>query len=262
MHAFYFGTGVRRLFGIYEPSRRVRSRSRAALLCYPWGAEYLHAHRSMRQLASLLADAGIDSLRFDYYATGDSAGDDAEGDLAGWRQDILTAAEELTSLAGATRMTLVGLRLGATLAAQASADLAKTIDGLVVWDPIAAGPAYIEELYAICRAQPIAIKEPLARPASLGGGYEILGFPLTGRIKGELEGLSLAAIARDIPCPVHAVMSGSESSCELVRTALTPVSSLTIQRIESPPIWIEDWSRNSGFVPVKILQQIVQSIAQ
>ncbi len=262
MHAFYFGSGSRRLFGIYEPARLVRSRSRAVLLCHPWGSEYLHAHKSMRQLAILLAEAGIDSLRFDYYSTGDSAGDDAEGDLAGWRQDILTAAEELTSLAGVTRVTLVGLRLGATLAAQASRDLGKAVDGLVLWDPIVEGSAYIEELHAVCRAQPIAIKEPVSRPASLGGGFEILGFPLTGRIHAELQGLSLAAIAQGIPCPVHTVVSGSETACEQVRAALSPVSPLTIEQIENRPIWFEDWPRNSGVVPARILQQIVQWVAQ
>jgi pimeloyl-ACP methyl ester carboxylesterase len=216
----------------------------------------------MRQLAILLAEAGIHSLRFDYYATGDSAGEDAEGDIAGWRQDILTAAEELTSLAGVTRITVVGLRLGATLAAQASADLARTIESLVLWDPITEGSGYIEELYAACRAQPIVIKEPVSRSTSYGGGFEILGFPLTTRIGRELEGLSLAAIARDIPCPVHAVVSGPELAVELSRAALKPVSSLAIEQIETPPIWFEDWPRNSGVVPVKILQQIVQWVAQ
>jgi pimeloyl-ACP methyl ester carboxylesterase len=262
MHPFYFGSGSRRLFGIYEPSRLSRPRPRAALLCHPWGSEYLHSHRSMRQLAVLLAEAGVHSLRFDYYATGDSAGEDGEGDLACWRQDILTAAEELTSLAGVPRIAVAGLRLGATLAAQASADLGKTIDNLVLWDPITEGAAYIEELRAACRAQPIAIKEPVPRPPSLGGGLEVLGFPLTARIRGELEGLSLAAITPGIPCPVHALVSGPEATLERTRAALAPASSPTIAHIETPAIWFEDWPRNSGVVPVKVLQQIVQWVAQ
>ena len=158
-------------------------------------------------------------------------------------------------------MTLVGLRLGGTLAAQASVDLAKAVDGLVLWDPVTDGAAYIDEMYAICRAQPIAIKDPVARPTSLGGGVEILGFPLTERIHGELGDLSLAAIARDISCPVHTVVSGPESACRLVSAALKDAPSREVQRMESLPIWLEDWPRNSGFVPVKILQQIVQWIA-
>lgn len=261
MHPFYFGSGRRRLFGIYEPSRLARSRSRAVLICHPWGAEYLHAHRSMKQLSGLLAAAGVDSLRFDYYGAGDSSGDDIDGDLSGWRQDIVTAAEEVMNLANTTRVTIVGLRLGATLAAQASIDLGQAASGLVLWDPIVDGQAYVDELYGTCRVQPLPIKEPVPRPANLGGGFEVLGFPLTGRMHTDLKGLFLPAIAEKIQCPVHAVVSGSEQASELARAALESIPALTVERIEALPVWLEDWPRNSGVVPVKILQQIVQWIA-
>ena len=261
MHAFFFGSGARRLFGVYEPSRLARSKPQAVLLCHPWGPEYLHAHKSMRQLAIRLAEAGVDSLRFDYYATGDSAGNDGDGDLAGWRKDILIAAEELTSLSGVTRVNLIGLRLGGALAAQATLDLRKKVDKLVLWDPITDGSAYMNELYSVCRAQPIAIKEPVARPASMGGGHEILGFPLTQRIQTELQALSLAEIVCEIPCQVRAVVSGLEASYEQTCAALASVPSAQVERMESLPIWFEDWPRNSGVVPAKTLQQIVQWIA-
>lgn len=211
----------------------------------------------MRQLANLLAEAGVDSLRFDYYATGDSAGDDHEADLASMRKDILLAAEELISLSEATRVTLVGLRLGATLAAQTSVDLGKIVDGLVLWDPITDGSDYIQELYAVCRAQPIAVKEPAPRQASEGGGVEILGFPLTERIHAELRKLSLGAVAHDIPCPLQVIISGPETDRQRVQDALASASLTAIERIEHRPIWLEDWPRNSGEVPAKILQQIV-----
>ena len=89
-------------------------------------------------------------LRFDYTATGDSAGDDAEGDLASWQQNILSAAEEL-----------IGLRLGATLAAQ---------EWSTFKDGRGSGPVGPDHArLGLCRgtlralaAQPIAIKEPVA----------------------------------------------------------------------------------------------------
>ena len=45
------------------------------MLCYPWGSEYIYAHRSLRLLAQRRAAAGIHTLRFDYFGTGDSDGD-------------------------------------------------------------------------------------------------------------------------------------------------------------------------------------------
>ena len=189
-------------------------------------------------------------------------GNDSEGDLTSRRQDILIAVEELTSLSGATRVTLVGLRLGATLAAQASRDLGKTIDGLVLWDPITDGSAYIQELYAMCRAQPVARKEPAPRPASAGGGVDILGFPLTERMHAELRDLSLGTIVQHVPCPLYAVTSGPPADFERVRAALGQVSPAAVERVENRPIWLEDWPRNTGEVPVKILQQIVPWVAR
>lgn len=261
MHAFFFGSGQRRLFGIYEPSRRARSRPAAALLCHPWGAEYLHAHKSMRVLANMLAEAGVDTLRFDYYATGDSGGADGDGDLAGWRQDVLTAAEELTSLSGAQRITVIGMRLGGALAMTAASDLGKQVERVVLWDPVVNGAHYIDQLFEECRQQPIDIKEPVPRPASKGGGHEVLGFPLTARLGEELSRLSLADVAARVKCPVQTVISGREADVDRAQASLAQTPQLTIDRIEHTPVWSENWPRTTGVVPVEILNRIVGWVA-
>ena len=108
------------MFGIYEPARRGPGR-RAVVLCHPWGAEHLHAYRSMRQLSATLTAAGLHTLRFDYFGTGDSAGEMTAATLDGWHADIRAAVQELLDTTGATRVGLVGLRLGATLAAKVAA---------------------------------------------------------------------------------------------------------------------------------------------
>ena len=118
MNPFFFGTAERRLFGIYEPAAVGTAGKRAAILCYPWGAEYLHAHRTLRQLALKLSSAGFHTLRFDFYGTGDSGGEPTDVDLAGWEADLETAIEELTEITGLSKVTLIGLRLGAVVAAE------------------------------------------------------------------------------------------------------------------------------------------------
>ena len=67
----------------------------------------------------MLAASGWDTLRFDYYGTGDSAGDLIEANLGGWEKDIEWAIEEARATSGANRVALIGLRLGANLAASA-----------------------------------------------------------------------------------------------------------------------------------------------
>ena len=158
MTPFYFGTGRQRLFGIYEPAVLTGRGKRGAVLCYPWGPEYVHAHRVMRQLAIRLASAGIHTLRFDFFGTGDSAGEMVDADLGTWEADIELAIEELLDIVGSARLTLIGLRLGATLAARVAARRPRDVDTLVLWDPILSGPDYLASLGATAAPAPLALR--------------------------------------------------------------------------------------------------------
>jgi predicted alpha/beta hydrolase len=67
-------------------------------------------------LSRQLAARGFNVLRFDYYGSGDSAGDDSEMRLSGSCEDIVAAIEELKDICDAKTVALIGLRLGASLA--------------------------------------------------------------------------------------------------------------------------------------------------
>jgi pimeloyl-ACP methyl ester carboxylesterase len=136
---FFLGTSQRRLFGIHTPAAGRTGRPRAAVLCQPWGDEYIYAHRSMRQLAVRLSLAGFHTLRFDYFGTGDSAGEEWETDVAGLQADVVTAMETLKDLAATEKVTLVGLRAGANVAAGTAAVSPGEIAALVLWDPLLTG---------------------------------------------------------------------------------------------------------------------------
>ena len=92
MVPYFFGAQERPLFGAYHPPLAARAREAGVVLCSPFGHEALHAHRAERHLAERLARVWFPALRFDYDATGDSAGDDrAGGRVAAWRASIVTA---------------------------------------------------------------------------------------------------------------------------------------------------------------------------
>lgn len=137
MTPFHFGSSERRLFGIYDPPRGETRGLRAAVLCHPSGNEHVHAYRTMRLLADRLSQSGFHVLRFDYYGTGDSGGDSHEADAAHYHSDALTAITELKDMSGAGTVSLIGLRLGANVAAEAAAANGHVVDSLVLWDPIA-----------------------------------------------------------------------------------------------------------------------------
>lgn len=249
MNPFYFGTGRRRLFGLYTPALTKGARSRAVVLCHPWGQEFLRAHRSIRQLANMLTAAGFDVLRFDYFGTGDSAGEMVDADLKGWENDIEMAIEELKDTMGAARVTLVGLRLGATLAASIAASRGSDVDSLVLWDPVVAGDEYLRELGATASRS--------------GGEQEILGFALSNDLERDLQAIDLHALTDSLPGRTLIIVTQPLASHAALGRALSErdAGALAIERIDGQPAWIEERNLGAGAVPVKVLQRIVQWIS-
>ena len=102
MTPMLFGPASRQLFGLFHaPERDARL---AVVICMPLGQEAVRGHRLFRVLADRLARAGVAVLRFDYHGSGDSPGEDTDGDLEGWRRDVCTAHEELRRRTGARRI--------------------------------------------------------------------------------------------------------------------------------------------------------------
>jgi pimeloyl-ACP methyl ester carboxylesterase len=263
MNPFYFGTDERRLFGVYEAARRSLAR-RAVVLCHPWGAEYIHAYRPMRQLAKMLTAEGIHALRFDYFGTGDSGGDTASGDLGGWETDIQSAIEELKDIAGTSRVSLIGLRLGASLAANVAIRQGAEVDSLVLWDPVVSGTEHLAELHHAARTGWLLPKPAMARSAAEGGGHEIKGFPLTERMAAALKRIDLVKLAPALPNRTLILVTQPMATHACLQRALDQRSSpLAIEYLMSPPGWIE-WPIDhplAGTVPIRTLQRIVEWLA-
>ncbi len=261
MTPLFFGSGARRLFGIYEPGRAGTQAPRAAVLCCPWGQEYIRAHRSMRQLAKMLAATGRDTLRFDYFGTGDSAGDMVEADLAGWESDIEAAMDEVRDTSGASRVALLGLRLGGTLAARVAVKRQKEVEALVLWDPVISGPQYLRELHAMEAS--IALARPREQASQSGDRHEILGFPLTRAMAAEMEALDLLSMVAGLPTRTLTLISCPSPSSDDFASALNgrPDNPPTIEHMSCPPAWLEDRDTGAGAIPVKTLQRIIQWLA-
>ncbi len=263
MNPYYFGTHDRRLFGIHEAAQRSLA-SRGVVLCHPWGNEYIHAYRAMRQLAKMLSASGIHTLRFDYFGTGESDGDTTIGDLNGWEADIQAAIQELKDTTESPTVSLVGLRLGATLAANVAVRAGAEVSSLVLWDPVVSGVEYLAEMQRAARTGWLRPRSAPARPAHRGRGHEIMGFPLTEPVAAALTRIDLAALAPALPQRTLVVVSEPLASHASFQRALDQRQPpLAIEHIDSPPGWIE-WPIDhpmAGTVPVKVLQRIVEWLA-
>ncbi len=155
------------------------------------GLEGVCARRTFAILADELAAAGILTLRFDYDGTGDSVGSDEDPDrVASWLDGVLQAVD-FVRRAGAPKVAVVGMRLGATLAAAAVSGEGQTpgapIDGLVLWDPCASGRAYL-------RAQRALHAFSLENGATDDGSVEAPGVVYSADTVAALDALDLASV--------------------------------------------------------------------
>ncbi|APA85045.1 alpha/beta fold hydrolase [Paraburkholderia sprentiae WSM5005] len=118
------------------------------VMCSPFGYDALCTYRGMRRLAERLAARGMPVLRFDYPATGDSAGDPSDAGLwRAWIDSVKQAVAQLRAATGVERVTVCGLRLGGMLAALAAQELGD-VHGLVLMSPVLSGKTYQRELRA------------------------------------------------------------------------------------------------------------------
>ena len=182
--ALYLGSGDEALFAWHHVAPRAIPRDCVAVLCAPIGPEYTRSHRTLRHLADRFAAAGIAAVRFDYQGCGDSAGEEDGPDrLGAWRRSIAAAVRHARRLSGCSRVCLVGIRLGATLAALEAEEVGA--DLVVLWNPVVKGRAYTRELQAIAMTAADG-----AGPAS-DDALESAGFRISGETLASLKEIDL-----------------------------------------------------------------------
>lgn len=199
MNFFHFGSGS--LLGSLAPAPAGAAFASAVVLCYPFGQEYMRAHRAYRQVATLASRMGGPVLRFDYFGTGDSPGEGVEVTLQRWVEDTRTAIVEARERSGLDRVRVAGLRLGGVAAALA-AEGRDDVERVVLWDPVIRGQAFLDEL--------------------AGGGvtsedttWWVNGFPLSERLRSEVGSVDLCQL--DLPAVTQVIQVISHRNDEFER---------------------------------------------
>lgn len=193
-HPLYFNAGGRQLFGWLHPAVGA-PRDAAVLICNPFGYEAICAYRSLRAFADVAAAAGMTAMRFDYSGTGDSEDADSNDDqLERWIEDVVAAVAELQRRSGARRVVLLGLRLGALLAALA-ARRSEAVQGLIAVAPAVNGRRHLRELRTFQAALGDTRKDAKSQDNEGDGSLEVSGFCLSAATVAHLGTIDLAASA-------------------------------------------------------------------
>ena len=250
MNPFFFGSSQQPLYGVYHPPKARVPRRTGVVLCYPLWQEYMRAHRAFRQLAMLLSKAGFPVLRFDYFATGDSGGAGEEGDVARWVADIGTAIDELKDMASVPKVSLVGLRVGAALAATAAVRRTD-LEQVLLWDPVVSGARFVEHVMARHGVESAA-------PGTIG----VDGFPLTDAMRRGLQSIDLMEAAAPGARELMVVVSEERDDYTGLRKRLEERRvKARYAHIPSAGNWDEIDKFGSALLPQQIIQGIVACLA-
>lgn len=169
-------------------------------MCASMGYEALCAHHSWRILAERLAAAGLPTLRFDYPGEGDSLGEiDDPALLASWREQIRACVAWMRETIGVREVTLVGLRLGASLAAEVGG-----VERLVQLAPVVKGQSYLRELKAMSRI--LATSGGAPERATDADEIALEGFVVTPGIGEQIKAIELTRLPAS-PAPRILVMA-------------------------------------------------------
>jgi pimeloyl-ACP methyl ester carboxylesterase len=227
------------------------ARKSAVVLCYPYGQEYFYAFRAYRTLAAGLARAGFHVFRFDYFGTGDSAGDMGEASIQRWIADIVAAVDETRGALGHSSVSLIGLRFGATLAALAATECLD-VDRLVLWQPVIQGSDYVADL------QGRHLEWLQKRMAWSRAPLPAEDSRFTQSLRKDLEDINLCSLAKR-PAR-HVLIVNQDENREYIRLGnqLQELGvNVDFKRVEDQRIWSMLPDMQLGRVPNRVLQTII-----
>jgi hypothetical protein len=119
------------LYGVLHPA--VGQPKGSVLMAGPFAAERERSHNVTVLWCQRAAQAGFDALYFDYRGIGESSGRFEDQSFDTWLDDLTACARFLRERRPEAPLYLLGVRLGALLAAQAFANGVGS--GLVAWGP-------------------------------------------------------------------------------------------------------------------------------
>lgn len=199
------------------------------LLVPPFAEELNKSRRMLTEVALSLADRGVATVMPDLYGTGDSEGEFRDADWDVWTRDLLVAASWASSRGWGVR-SMLAVRLGCPLAADAAALLPEPLERTVYWQPVVDGQRFTTQFLRLRVAASMMADQKetvgeLRERLDAGDCIEIAGYECPPRL--------LAAIDRLTPDRVAHERLGVLHWLELVRDAASSPSPATQRTVEA-----------------------------
>lgn len=187
LHAIHYQPGEAMMNG--TPTQR---KQHALILVPSLGHEYARAHRNLQQLAVHVSKHGFDAIRFDFAATGNSTGEACQLNVSQFQSDIRSMVKAAREQLGFNTISVLGVRLGATLAIDAQLT---DINTLIAWDPVVDGRKYYEKLQEFHRSELTNLTKYLT--VRNAAPTELLGYAWPRQLSEDVVRLNLAGVIGD-----------------------------------------------------------------
>lgn len=253
---FFFTSHGQRLFGLLHAPADANPDGQGWVFCHPFAEEKLWSHRVFISMARDLVGQGMPVLRFDYRGYGDSEGRFERFTPADHVGDIQAAVAELRRRQPAvSRVNLLGLRYGATLAVLAAAGN-PAIGRLVLWDPVVDMGQYLQDqlrsnltTQMVLHGKVVTNRDELVARIRTGEFVNIDGYDLGNPFFDQACAIHLAEAASGVQGPVQII--------EIARASQAPRADLQalaaafpdaeLQRVEELQFWkeIKQFARHS-----------------
>lgn len=204
-----------------------RPTGRAVLFVPPFGEEMNKTRPMLAAVARGLAAKGVATVMPDLFGTGDSEGEFREADWGTWKDDLArTVAWAATQ--GLSVDSMLCVRLGCVLAAEAAADRLLAARRTVFWQPVLDGRNFVTQFLRLRLAATLTTehKETVGNLRErLAGGVavEVAGYELAPALAAQIEHARLTdAIGTEV---------GVLHWLEIVRSTDTPIPGAAAQAI-------------------------------
>lgn len=267
-----FGPSTRRAIGLIQHPAPDTAPAGALLLARPMGLAATRSASMYRVLADRLSRSGATVMRFDYHGTGDSPGEEADQSLEDWTRDILEAHACLLDAAPFPDVDWFGMGLGANLMLQAAVRSARPPRRLLLWEPIADGPAHLEALLQahrqelamqLARDWPTLVAQGMATEPRLPGS--VLGFDVGAQLLNDLQNLAdlvnWLPLAVGLGIEVTLCAPADQLSRWTSAVPLATAEQLRLLPLESRTNWLSSEAMGAAVVPPE-LNRILEALTR
>lgn len=171
---------------------------RAAVVVHGAAPEMVAAARAEAVLARSLAARGTSALRYHARGYGDSTGGDDEVTFATLVDDAAAACAFARRRFEVARVAVIGVRLGALVAAAVTARV--DVAALALWEPVVTGASWLDDQFRAARLADLTADRPprstATRRAALDGGeaIDVNGYLLHAAFARSFAGVALPSL--------------------------------------------------------------------